>query len=45
MFPGSCFVANVDVNANAVGVAPMTTVDGGLIVTAEFGEIAGSTVV
>ena len=42
MFPESCFVANVDVNANAAGVAPPHVVDGGVIATV---EIAGSTVV
>ena len=42
MFVASCFVANVDVNANAAGVAPMTAVDGAVIATA---EIAGLMVV
>ena len=41
MFPESCFVANVDVNANAAGVAPMTRVSGAVIATA---LIAGLTV-
>ena len=41
MFVASCFVANVDVNANAAGVAPMTRVDGAVIATA---VIAGLTV-
>ena len=42
VLPLSCFVANVEVNANAAGVAPTMSVEGAVMATA---EIAGATVV